>query len=231
MPLAARAASSEDVIITTDGAILRGHVERRPVRVGHHRSPRRRTRTLEWREIAKSEGPSFPRPHRRRARRTSTSTRSSPARPRAAPRRVGGKQQSISLHLRRERRSAIDGASASPPPCDTPCTMYCRPAPTSCSRSVASSPRTPVTARSAAPVKRKAASRRARCWFALVAIGRVPPSRRLASPRPGYFADCCASCCGGVVMRLTSAMHSRSGIASRARTSAASRSRARIPRR
>jgi hypothetical protein len=133
LPLAARAAPNEDVIITTDGAILRGHVsELRPGKSATIVLLDGRTRTLTWSEIAKSEGPSFPE-SKRAAAQEAEDEHINPLAP--GPGRVpllvesAGKQQSISLHFADAIQINGWGLSVTARICDTPCTMYLPPGP------------------------------------------------------------------------------------------------------
>jgi hypothetical protein len=128
-PLASQASGTEDVIITTDGAILRGHVsELRPGKSATIVLLDGRTRTLSWSEIAKSEGPSFP---EARPAATEEDDRINPLEP--GPGRVplvvesAGRQQSISLHFAGAIRINGWGVSVTARICDTPCTMYLPP--------------------------------------------------------------------------------------------------------
>ena len=130
LPLAAHATGSEDVIVTTDGAILRGHVsELRPGKSATIVLLDGRTRTLQWSEIARSEGPSFP--DARPAAQPEEDDRINPLEP--GPGRVplavesAGKQQSISLHFTGAIRVNGWGLTVTARICDTPCTMYLPP--------------------------------------------------------------------------------------------------------
>ena len=127
--LAHPAPSNEDVIITTDGAIFRGHVsELHPGKSATIVLLDGRAKTLAWSEIAKSEGPSFPR--------TSEPVKEEeehidPLQP--GPGRVPfavesvGKQQTISLHFDDAIRINGWGVSVTARICRTPCTMYLPP--------------------------------------------------------------------------------------------------------
>jgi len=176
-PLAARASGTEDVIITTDGAILRGHVsELRPGKSATIVLLDGRTRTLSWSEIAKSEGPSFP---DAKPAATEEDDRINPLEP--GPGRVplvvesAGAQQSISLHFAGAIRINGWGVSVTARICDTPCTMYLAPGAyvlqSEADGVVAA--RTPVTVSSTgARVKLKAPSSGVRAGgVALIAVG------------------------------------------------------------
>lgn len=129
LPRAAHATSSEDVIITTDGVILRGHVsELRPGKSATIVLLDGRTRTLSWAEIAKSEGPSFPDARPAAAEEDDRINPLEPG-PGRAPLYVesAGKQQSISLHFAGAIRINGWGVSVTARICDTPCTMYLPP--------------------------------------------------------------------------------------------------------
>jgi hypothetical protein len=124
-PAFAQSATGEDVIVTTDGSILRGHVsELRPGESAVIVLLDGRTRTLAWSEIARSEGPSFP-------------STAPPPEDDLDPLRPGsgrvplvvesaGKEQDLSLVADGIKVNGF-GLSISARICQTPCTLYLQP--------------------------------------------------------------------------------------------------------
>ncbi|MGZ3427648.1 MAG: hypothetical protein ACXVCV_13415 [Polyangia bacterium] len=122
---------TDDVIVTTDGAILRGHVsELRPGKSATIVLLDGRTRTLQWGEIAKSEGPSFPREHAARETKEEEPLDLMQPGPGRAALTVesAGKQQRIRLHVDSGVRINGFGYSVSAEVCRTPCRVYLPPA-------------------------------------------------------------------------------------------------------
>jgi hypothetical protein len=124
-PAFAQSATGEDVIVTTDGSILRGHVsELRPGKSATIVLLDGRTRTLAWNEIARSDGPSFP------SAAPPPADDLDPLRP--GPGRVplvvesAGKAQDLSLVADGIKVNGF-GLSLSARVCRTPCTLYLQP--------------------------------------------------------------------------------------------------------
>ncbi len=124
----ARAESAEDVIVTRDGAILRGHVtEMRPGKTATIVLLNGESRVVKWDDIAKSTGPSFP--------------SEKPAAPaeehvdilKPCAGRVpyvvesAGKQQRLALHV--SSGVSVNGFvfTVAAEVCRTPCTLYLPP--------------------------------------------------------------------------------------------------------